>query len=199
MANVERTMENLKKRGFAVSRFSDKESAAEYVCEQVGSAPVGIGGCTTVEDMELFPKLLARGETFYHTQQKEPGIIEKANAAPVYIMSANGVSESGLIINIDGRGNRVVNMCYGKEKLYYIIGVNKIAADDEAAMWRARNIASPLNARRLKKNTPCAVGDVKCHDCNSPERICGVFVTVERKPYGIAHAEVIIVEEALGY
>ena len=199
MANVERTMENLKKRGFSVSRFPDGEKAAQYLLEQVGNAAVGIGGSMTVEEMGLFPGLLARGETYYHLHQTEAGIMEKANLAPIYIMSANGVSESGCIINIDGRGNRVANMCFGHEKLYFIIGTNKIAPTDEEAMWRARNIASPKNARRLNRSTPCAAGELKCHDCTSPARICRVFVTLEHAVTGIPHTEVIIVDEVLGY
>ena len=199
MANVERTIENLKKRGFLVSCFSHKEAAAQYLLDQVGEAAVGIGGSMTVEAMGLFPKLLARGETYYHLHQKEQGIMELANAAPIYIMSANGLSESGCIINIDGRGNRVANMCFGHQRLYFIIGTNKIAADDEAALWRARNIASPKNVRRLNKAAPCAKGELKCHNCDSPERICRVFVTLETPPTGIPHVEVILVDEALGY
>ena len=199
MANVERTMENLRKRGFQVSRFPNKEAATQYLLDSIGSKTVGIGGSMTVEAMELFPKLLARGETYYHLHQTEAGIMEKANAAPIYIMSANGVSESGLIINIDGRGNRVANMCYGHETLYFIIGTNKIAPTDKEALWRARNIASPKNARRLDRATPCAKGELKCHDCASPQRICKVFVSLEHPPSGMPNTEVIIVDEALGY
>ena len=199
MANIERTMENLKKRGFHVSRFSDKEAAIQYLLEEVGDAAVGISGSMTVEEMNLYPRLIERGVVHAHQYQKEPGVIQQANASPVYIMSANGVSESGLVINIDGRGNRVATMCYGQEKVYYIIGTNKIAPTDEEAMWRARNIASPKNARRLNKNTPCATGELKCHDCRVPDRICRIFVILEHPPFGIPHSEVIIIDEALGY
>ena len=114
-------------------------------------------------------------------------------------MSANGVSESGQVINIDGRGNRVANMCYGHEALYFIIGTNKIAPSDAEAMWRARNIASPKNVRRLERKTPCAAGDLVCHDCSSPNRICRVFVTLENPPFSIPRTEVVIIDEVLGY
>ena len=199
MANVELTMKNLEARGFQVSRFPDRESAAQYLLQEVGDKPVGIGGSVTIQEMDLFPRLAARGDAFWHAVQPEDGIREKANTCPIYLMSANGVSESGQIINIDGRGNRVVNMCYAHERVYVIIGINKIAPTDEMALWRARNIASPKNARRLKKETPCAQGESLCHDCNAPDRICSAFVTLERRPGGIPHFEVVIVDEALGY
>ena len=199
MPNVERTMENLQKRGFQVSRFPDRAAAVEYLLDEIGDTPVGIGGSMTVQEIDLFPRLLARGDTFFHMIQREEGIMDHAIAAPIYLMSANGVSESGQIINIDGTGNRVVNMAYGHERVYVIIGVNKIAATDEMALWRARNIASPKNARRIGKKTPCVQGELICHDCDSPERICRSFVSLERCPTSIPHFEIVIIDEALGY
>ncbi|MCL2843030.1 MAG: lactate utilization protein [Oscillospiraceae bacterium] len=200
MANVERTMENLEKRGFVVSRFADREAAARYLLNEVGDTPVGIGGSVTIDEMNLYPRLQERGETYWHWFTHDPLLIDKANAAPIYIMSANGVSESGQIVNIDGRSNRVANMCYGHERVYIVIGVNKIAPSDKLALWRARNIASPKNARRLgNKNTPCKEGDLTCYDCDSPDRICSTFVIQERRPSGIPHYEIVIIDEALGF
>ena len=198
MANVELTMKNLEKRGFRVSRFPDRAAAAEYLLQEIGDLAVGIGGSVTVGELDIYDRLAARGEVFWQAKA-EGDVSGLANAAPVYLLSANGVSESGLIINIDGRSNRVVNAVFGTEKLYMIIGINKIAPTDEMALWRARNIAAPKNAKRLAKKTPCAIEGDKCYDCDSPDRICRSFVHHERKPGGVAHFEVVIVDEALGY
>jgi len=194
-------MENLEKRNFFVSRFADKASAAQYLIEAVGSMSVGMGGSVTMQELDIYDRLCARGDTYWHMTQPNypPEIMANANAAQVYMLSANGVSESGQIINIDGKCNRVSRMCYGPERVYIVIGVNKIAPTDEMALWRARNIASPKNCRRLEKNTPCATGELKCHDCNHPERICRAFVTLERAPADIGRFEIVIVDEALGF
>jgi len=199
MANVERTIENLQKRGFRVSRFPNRAAAAQYLLDEIGDKSVGIGGSVTIGELDLYPGLSERGDVFWHTIAPGDATIARANAAPVYLMSANGVSETGAIINIDGRGNRVANMCYGHERVYIVIGINKIAPNDQMALWRARNIASPKNTRRLNKQTPCAYGEPKCHDCDAPDRICCAFVTLERRPFGISHFEIVIVDEALGY
>ena len=82
---------------------------------------------------------------------------------------------------------------------YFIVGVNKLAPDYDAALWRARNVASPKNARRLGKKTPCAVRGDKCYDCKSPERICRALVVLWERPTGIGRAEVVLVNEPLGY
>ena len=67
------------------------------------------------------------------------------------------------------------------------------------AVERARNIAAPLNARRLGTKTPCAMGDLRCHDCASPGRICRGLVILMEKPMSLKECHVLIVDEDLGY
>ena len=84
--------------------------------------------------------------------------------------------------------------------MVFVAGVNKLAPDAESALFRARNVAAPLNARRLKRNTPCAVGKVmKCYDCDSKERICNGVVTLLKPMGGVGVTEVVLVGEELGY
>jgi hypothetical protein len=47
--------------------------------------------------------------------------------------------------------------------------------------------------------TPCATGELKCHDCNSPQRICGGVSTILRPMRGIGETEVVLINEELGY
>ena len=82
--------------------------------------------------------------------------------------------------------------------MYLVVGKNKIAPTLEAAIYRARNIAGPLNAKRLKRKTPCALNADRCYDCNSPERICRNLSVLWEKPTG-AEYEIILIDEELGY
>ena len=122
-----------------------------------------------------------------------------AAASSVYLTSVNGLAETGELINIDGTGNRVASTIFGHEEVYFLVGSNKIAPDYDAALWRARNVASPKNAQRLGKKTPCAVRGDKCYDCKSPERICRALAVLWEKPTGIGRAEVVLIDEPLGY
>ena len=118
----------------------------------------------------------------------------------MYICSANAIAETGEIVNIDGAGNRVSATLYGHERVIFIAGVNKIAPDYESALYRARNVAAPLNAKRLHKQTPCALSaQMRCYDCASPDRICCGVVTLLRPLYGNKETEVVLVNEPLGY
>ena len=102
------------------------------------------------------------------------------------------------MINIDGFGNRVASTLYGHEKVYLVIGCNKLAPTYEEALWRARNIAGPKNAQRKQMKTPCAAKGDRCYDCKSPERICRGMVTLWGPMLGM-ETEVVLVNEALGY
>ena len=87
---------------------------------------------------------------------------------------------------------------FGHEKVYFIVGRNKLAPTYDEALWRARNIASPKNAQRLGKKTPCAVKGDRCYERKSPARIRRGLVLLWAPPIGMAPA-VVPVAEGLGF
>ena len=121
-----------------------------------------------------------------------------ATRSEIYISSVNAISESGEIVNIDRVGNRVAGISFGPEKVYFLVGINKITPDLDSAIYRARNVAAPLNAKRLKLKTPCAKKADKCYDCKSPDRICCNMSIFLHKPIGREY-EVVLINEPLGY
>ena len=152
--------------------------------------------------MNLYDMLSKHNTVFWHDNKPEDMTIMEtrtaATRADIYISSVNGISEGGEIVNIDNTGNRVAAISYGPQKVYLVIGANKVEPDLEKAIFRARNIASPLNAKRLNRKTPCAVKGDKCYDCNSPERICRNLSVLWTKPTGEEY-EIILIKESLGY
>ena len=133
----------------------------------------------------------------FETVKKNLEARAKAAHADVYITSANGLTENGEVINIDGAGNRVASTLYGHKRVYFIIGRNKLAPTYDEALWRARNIAAPKNAQRLGKKTPCAVKGDRCYDCKSPDRICRGLVVLWGPSMGV-ETEIVLVDEDLG-
>lgn len=193
---------NLKQRGFAVSRFAAAAEAAAYLDARIDGKTVGIGGSVTVEQMGLHELLRSHNTVYWHQHIPEGmtkgEVRAAANAAGVYISSVNGLAETGEIINIDGACNRVSATLYGHEKVYLVVGRNKLAKDYDSALYRARNVASPRNAQRLGIKTPCAAKGDKCYDCSSPERICRALVVLWGKPMN-GEYEVVLIDEDLGY
>ena len=192
----ENVKKNLEARGFAVSTFSTAAEAAAYLDSAIDGTTVGIGGSMTVQQMGLHEKLAAHNEVHWHWTDG-PEARAKAAHADVYITSANGLTENGEVINIDGAGNRVASTLYGHKRVYFIIGRNKLAPTYDEALWRARNIAAPKNAQRLGKKTPCAVKGDRCYDCKSPDRICRGLVVLWGPSMGV-ETEIVLVDEDLG-
>ncbi len=199
MADMEKTGKNLEGRGFRVHRFASGTEAAEFLVQTLHGTSIGIGGSVTIDTLGVYDRLCGSNEVFWHWKNHAPETRERAGKAETYLCSANGVSENGEIVNIDGFGNRVAGTIYGPQRVFLVVGRNKIAPDLTGAIDRARNIAAPLNARRLNRHTPCAVGEPRCHDCRSPEKVCGVMTVFFMPPTSIKEFHVILVDEDLGY
>lgn len=189
---------NLEKRGFAFTAFDTAEEAADYLDRSIDGTAVGIGGSVTIRDMGLYGLLSAHNRVLWHWENGG-AVLPEAASTEVYLTSANAVAETGEIVNIDGGGNRVASTLYGHDRVYFVVGENKITPDYESAVWRARNVAAPLNAKRLEKKTPCAVRADRCYDCGSPDRICRGLAVLWQKMSGIRHMEVVLVRETLGF
>ncbi len=188
--------------GYTVQEFNTKEEAAKYLDEKIDQKTVGFGGSESLREMYLYEMLEKHNQIFWHNRTPEgktPNQVrmEERNAQ-IYICSVNGLAETGEIVNIDGACNRVADISFGHEQVYMVIGENKITPDLDQAIYRARNIAAPLNAKRLNRKTPCAIKADKCYNCDSPDRICNELSVLWRKPGGHP-VELILVHENLGY
>lgn len=120
-----------------------------------------------------------------------------AYSADVYLGSTNAITEDGVLVNIDGNSNRVSAYAYGPKKLVLIVGMNKVAADVDAAMKRARNEAATINVQRFGLNTPCSKTGA-CINCKSPDTICCQFL-ITRYSRHKDRIHVILVNDCLGF
>lgn len=180
------------------------EEAVKKVSELIADgSTVTWGGTATVRDLGIPAMLKNRGtlqvldRDEVETPEEKQEMYLKAFSADVYLTSANAISEDGVIVNIDGNGNRIAAISWGPKRIIFVIGLNKVAQTVEAALARARGIASPINSQRFEMNTPCKL-DGKCHNCNSPESICS-YVHFLRNSRGGGRHIVVLVGENLGY
>ncbi len=196
MADYQTLTQNLERLGYQVTHFATAQEAADYLDSQIDQTSAAFGGSMTLKEMDLYPRLSRHNRVVWHW---EGASAEDAVGTEVYITSINGLAETGELINIDGTGNRASATLYGHKRVYFVVGSNKIAPDYDAALWRARNIASPKNAQRLGMKTPCAAKGDRCYNCQSPERICRALVVLWEKPKSVERMEVVLVDEPLGY
>ena len=196
-------IKNLKRRHIEGCYCATAEEAVKKVSELIADgSSVTWGGTMTVRDLGIPQYLKDRGtlevldRDLAETPEDKQDVYLKAFSADVYLSSANAISEDGVIVNIDGNGNRVAAITWGPKKVIFVIGLNKVAQNVEAALARARSTASPINAARFDINTPCHTDGV-CHNCNSPECICNYVHFLRNSPQG-RHV-VVLVGETLGY
>ncbi len=201
---AEKMIKNLKRRNMEAFYCPTGKNAVEKVSELIADgSTVTWGGTATVRDLGI-PQTLKNRSTLnvldrdtVETPEEKVQMYLKAFTADVYLTSANAISEDGVIVNIDGNGNRVAAISWGPKKVIFVIGLNKVAQTIEAAIARARGIASPINSQRFDINTPCRI-DGTCHNCNSPESICSYVHILRNSRNGNRHI-VILVGEDLGY
>ena len=197
---AERMIKNLKRRNMQAYYCKTATEAVNKVSELIADgSSVTWGGSMTIRDMGIPQMLKNRGtlEVLDRDEVANPDevvkIYERAFTADVYLSSANAISEDGVIVNIDGNGNRVAAITWGPQKVIFIIGINKVAQTVEAALQRARSTASPINAARFDVQTPCQVDGV-CHNCNSPESICNYVHFLRNSPRG-RHIVILVGDE----
>jgi NAD-dependent dihydropyrimidine dehydrogenase PreA subunit len=199
---LQKTIGALGKKGYAVSCFETAEAAAAYLNRKVDGKTVGFGDSVTLSEMKLYESLSAHNQVI-DPKHCAPGTDFWSTAklcltTDVFFTSVNALAETGELVNIDGTGNRVAGALFGHEKVYFVVGANKIMPTLDEAVRRARNVAAPMNAARHGFKTPCAVRQDRCYDCASPDRICCAQVIYFQK-MRFTEMEVVLIREPLGY
>lgn len=184
--------------GFSTRLFETGKQVCEYLSAELQHKTIGFGGSYSLKEIGLYEALSENNTVIWHMKTPDFEVRRLANKARVYITSANAVTKTGELVNIDGTGNRVSMMAFGPELCYYIVGKNKITDNVQQAYERCKNVAAPKNARRLGYDTPCAIKGDKCYNCNKPQRICRMTLITDRVPFGMK-CEVIFVDEELGF
>jgi hypothetical protein len=191
--------------GYKTAEYArDADAAAEIAAGMIpDGVSVGIPGTVTVRQIGLIERLESKKcRVFHHwdsslTPETRPARLAEENAADWFVTSSNAITYDGRMVNIDGTGNRVAGMAWGRNSILYIIGINKAARDLESAIKRCHDAAAVPNNVRTGFGPPCVKAG-RCVDCNAPERTCRAILILERAPLG-RDAHVIITGQALGY
>ena len=181
---AQKMIKNLQRRNFEAFYCPTAAEAVEKV-----SALIPDG--SSVTNINLLDRDLAAD------RDEAQRIYREAFLADFYLSSVNAISEDGVIVNIDGNGNRVAAITFGPKKVILVVGLNKVTQDVQSALARARSTASPINAARFDIKTPCQVDGI-CHNCNSPESICN-YIHFMRNSHPAGRHTVVLVGEDLGY
>lgn len=199
----EKVVKELNSRNFEAYYCETAKDALSKALELIpeGSS-VSWGGTSTVRDMGLN---VALNEGNYNTLDRDKAtdraesiaIMKKALTLDYFVTSTNAISENGVLVNIDGTGNRVAAISFGPDNVLVVAGINKVAPTVESAIERARSQAAPINQMRFMGATPCSLTG-SCGNCKTDDCICcQILVTRMSRP--AKRIKVILVGEELGY
>ncbi|MGL4605951.1 MAG: lactate utilization protein [Eubacteriaceae bacterium] len=196
-----------------IKRFSQRNFEG-YYCETKAEAlklalsfipekaSVTHGGSESIKEIGLLDAI-KNGDYDYIDRHlsKDPSEQRKAFAKGIlchtFLMGTNAVTQAGELVNVDGMSNRVSMLCHGPEQVIVIAGMNKIVEDVDAGIYRAQNVAAPINAIRLNRKTPC-YDTGHCGDCHSEGCMCCNIVVTRHS--GIpSRIKIILVGESVGY
>ena len=180
-----------------------KEEALEKALSLIpeGSS-LGWGGSVSIQEIGLKQAVMEGNYTVYNrdncsTPAEKREMELKTFGSDYFLCSTNAITEDGILVNIDGNANRVAAIAYGPLHVIMIVGMNKVAKDEQHAMLRARNTAAPINTQRFPITVPCKETG-SCVNCKSRDTICCQFLTTRYSRHA-GRIHVILVNENLGF
>lgn len=205
---IKTTISNLTKNNMKATFLPNKQELVHFISEKLINTPtVTMGGSMTLLETGILDHLrqLNQGGIIHLLDRFQENLSREIVMqmyhdtfdSDVFLTSSNAITSDGYLYNVDGNGNRVAAMIFGPKKVFVIAGYNKIVTDQAAAIQRIQEISAPLNAKRLKLNTPCAKTG-KCSHCMSKDRICCSYVFHGQQRIK-DRIEVIILGESYGY
>ena len=197
---AQKVIKGLESRNMTGYYAATKEDALKKALELIpeGSS-VSMGGAMSAHEIGLVEAVKKGNYNFIDRDAMEDkrAAMLAAYDADYFLVSANAMTEDGVIVNIDGNSNRVSAIAQGPKHVLFIVGMNKICDDVDGAMKPARNVAAPINAQRFGLSTPCAKTG-SCMNCKSPDTICCQFL-ITRFSRHKDRIHVILVNDNLGF
>jgi hypothetical protein len=199
-----KTVDALKRNGFSSFYCKTGEEASEFIMNNVHNGDkVGFGGSMTIKKLGIQEKVRSMGgfvldhgdPTLSADERMET--IRGELLCDVFLCSSNAVTLEGELVNIDGVGNRVAAISFGPKKVIIAVGINKICKNEASAFERLRQVAAPMNCKRLNMPNPCTKTGT-CSDCRSESRACRIYSVIKRMPMR-ADITVVVIGEAFGY
>ena len=126
---AEKMLKNLKRRNFEAIYCPTAAEAVERVSAMIpDGSTVSWGGSMTIRDMGLTEALHKRDlrlldRDLAADRDEAQRIYREAFSADFYLTSANAISEDGVVVNIDGNGNRVAAITFGPKKVILVVAL----------------------------------------------------------------------------
>ncbi|MEK6987900.1 MAG: lactate utilization protein [Candidatus Thermoplasmatota archaeon] len=186
---VEQTFAALKLRGVEPTYVKGRTEALTTILGMVpkGSA-VAHGTSTTLIEIGLVDRMKAPDSGYRYLNSEWTAENDAAKRgrlraklsmeADDYLGSAQAICETGEVIGSDMSGNRQAFYAYGPAHVIWVAGMNKLVPALEDALRRVREVALPLEDKRVRATGGAGsyVGKLVIYERERPGRIALVLV-----------------------
>ena len=131
------TITQLRRRGFEAEWFATAEEAKAAALRLLPEGcTVAWGGSATIRDMGLTEAVHAGNwkvidRDLAKTPEERAELHRQGLFSDWYLMSANAISAEGVLVNIDGTGNRLAALCFGPKQVLVLCSAGKIQPGPE--------------------------------------------------------------------
>jgi len=188
-SRIERTFASLEARGVRAVLARDRREALTTVLGMIPrGAPVAHGTSTTLIEIG-FVDALKRSDSGYRylnaewQAENDPAKRARLRArlsldSEYYLGSVQAICETGEVLGSDASGSRQAFYAYGPPHVIWVAGVNKLVPDVDAGVRRVREVALPLEDKRIRSagGGGSFVGKLVFYERERPGRITLVLV-----------------------
>ena len=160
-AAIERTVEALRAKGYAVHVVDDGAAAKDLIVSLLPEgAEVSQGASTTldqigvsqeIEESGRFDAVRARTRSMDRSTPEGLRAMRKLGVGPDwYVNSAHAVTEDGTIVVASNTGSQLAPLAFGAGEVIFAIGTQKIVPDLATAFRRIEEHTLPLEHGRMQ-------------------------------------------------
>jgi hypothetical protein len=186
---VRRTFAALQPRGIATTFVPNREAALATVLRLIpDGSRVAHGSSTTLEEIGFVARMKGAAPRYRYlnaewSAESDPAKrirlrVKLSVEADYYLGSVQGVAETGEIVGADQSGSRQAFYVYGPPHVIWVAGINKLVPTLEDAIRRVREVALPLEDRRMKSlgASGSSIGKLVIYERERPGRISLILV-----------------------
>lgn len=193
-------IKGLEKRNMEAYFCASYEEAAKKIleCIEPGSS-VAWGGSMSLKELGLETAIKEGDYKKVKYPDPEAAVnygYKECTDADYFIMGTNAITVDGVLLNVDGTGNRVACLAHGPKHVIVIAGLNKLVRTVEEGFDRVQTQICPIMAGIAKRKTPCGEAGF-CADCHTKDCMC-CSILVTRHSRADGRIKVFIVGENIG-
>jgi hypothetical protein len=186
---IQKTFASLQPRGIGAVYVPNREAALEATLTMIpNGSRVAHGSSTTLEQIGFVARMKGSSPLYRYLNAEwvaESDPMKRAQLraklsieADYFLGSVQAIAETGEIVGADQSGSRQAFYVYGPPHVIWVAGINKLVATLGDAIRRVREVALPLEDKRMKSlgASGSSIGKLVVYERERPGRISLILV-----------------------